>query len=246
MSRELRVRVRGPAEAPGAEAGRLVHPGDPADRDLRCRRRPGDRQLPGRARLARHRLARRAVATACLGAAGAHQVYGRLGELVEPLRDDLVRRVVGRRTADRRRRVGGPAEPAGGDRPGHLRRAGPGDPELRASRCSAYWPGCCRWRHWSRRSSYRRSCWDSSLRLRCWGSRRSGCGLRCRPTRSWRRRPGWRSAGCATSRRPARRSSPRGSSAEPIEAAGGCRTLAGPGRRAAHVVLRTRRLGCRC
>jgi ATP-binding cassette subfamily C protein len=34
------------------------------------------------------------VATACLGAAGAHQVYGRLGELVEPLRDDLVRRVV--------------------------------------------------------------------------------------------------------------------------------------------------------
>jgi ATP-binding cassette subfamily C protein len=35
------------------------------------------------------------VATACLGAAGAHQVYGRLGELVEPLRDDLVRRVVG-------------------------------------------------------------------------------------------------------------------------------------------------------
>ncbi|NIK56086.1 ABC transporter ATP-binding protein [Kribbella shirazensis] len=35
------------------------------------------------------------VATACLGAAGARQVYGRLGELVEPLRDDLVRRVVG-------------------------------------------------------------------------------------------------------------------------------------------------------
>jgi ATP-binding cassette subfamily C protein len=35
------------------------------------------------------------VATACLGAAGSHQVYGRLGELVEPLRDDLVRRVVG-------------------------------------------------------------------------------------------------------------------------------------------------------
>jgi ATP-binding cassette subfamily C protein len=34
------------------------------------------------------------VATACLGAAGSHQVYGRLGELVEPLRDDLVRRVV--------------------------------------------------------------------------------------------------------------------------------------------------------
>ncbi|WP_112248373.1 ABC transporter ATP-binding protein [Kribbella monticola] len=34
------------------------------------------------------------VATACLGAAGAHQVYARLGELVEPLRDDLVRRVV--------------------------------------------------------------------------------------------------------------------------------------------------------
>jgi ATP-binding cassette subfamily C protein len=35
------------------------------------------------------------VATACLGAAGARQVYGRLGKLVEPLRDDLVRRVVG-------------------------------------------------------------------------------------------------------------------------------------------------------
>ncbi|GAA1596218.1 ABC transporter ATP-binding protein [Kribbella sancticallisti] len=35
------------------------------------------------------------VATACLGAAGAFQVYGRLGDLVEPLRDDLVRRVVG-------------------------------------------------------------------------------------------------------------------------------------------------------
>ncbi|MET9276250.1 ABC transporter ATP-binding protein [Kribbella sp. NPDC003557] len=35
------------------------------------------------------------VATAGLGAAGARQVYGRLGELVEPLRDDLVRRVVG-------------------------------------------------------------------------------------------------------------------------------------------------------
>ncbi|QNE19348.1 ABC transporter ATP-binding protein [Kribbella qitaiheensis] len=34
------------------------------------------------------------IATACLGAAGARQVYGRLGELVEPLRDDLVRRVV--------------------------------------------------------------------------------------------------------------------------------------------------------
>jgi ATP-binding cassette subfamily C protein len=34
------------------------------------------------------------VATAFLGAAGSHQVYGRLGELVEPLRDDLVRRVV--------------------------------------------------------------------------------------------------------------------------------------------------------
>ncbi|MFC6158613.1 ABC transporter ATP-binding protein [Kribbella jiaozuonensis] len=34
------------------------------------------------------------VATAGLGAAGARQVYGRLGELVEPLRDDLVRRVV--------------------------------------------------------------------------------------------------------------------------------------------------------
>ncbi|MFI5690862.1 ABC transporter ATP-binding protein [Kribbella sp. NPDC051586] len=35
------------------------------------------------------------VVTAGLGAAGARQVYGRLGELVEPLRDDLVRRVVG-------------------------------------------------------------------------------------------------------------------------------------------------------
>jgi ATP-binding cassette subfamily C protein len=35
------------------------------------------------------------VATACLGAAGARQVYARLGELVEPLRDDLVQRVVG-------------------------------------------------------------------------------------------------------------------------------------------------------
>ncbi|MGW6279206.1 ABC transporter ATP-binding protein [Kribbella sp. NPDC055071] len=35
------------------------------------------------------------IATACLGAAGARQVYGRLGALVEPLRDDLVRRVVG-------------------------------------------------------------------------------------------------------------------------------------------------------
>ncbi|MFF0339773.1 ABC transporter ATP-binding protein [Kribbella sp. NPDC004875] len=35
------------------------------------------------------------VATACLGATGARQVYGRLGDLVEPLRDDLVRRVVG-------------------------------------------------------------------------------------------------------------------------------------------------------
>ncbi|MEV5962824.1 ABC transporter ATP-binding protein [Kribbella sp. NPDC051952] len=34
------------------------------------------------------------IATACLGAAGARQVYGRLGDLVEPLRDDLVRRVV--------------------------------------------------------------------------------------------------------------------------------------------------------
>jgi ATP-binding cassette, subfamily C, bacterial len=34
------------------------------------------------------------IAAACLGAAGARQVYGRLGELVEPLRDDLVRRVV--------------------------------------------------------------------------------------------------------------------------------------------------------
>ncbi|MER7251585.1 ABC transporter ATP-binding protein [Kribbella sp. NPDC000426] len=35
------------------------------------------------------------VATAGLGAAGARQVYARLGDLVEPLRDDLVRRVVG-------------------------------------------------------------------------------------------------------------------------------------------------------
>jgi ATP-binding cassette subfamily C protein len=35
------------------------------------------------------------IVTACLGAAGSHQVYGRLGTLVEPLRDDLVRRVVG-------------------------------------------------------------------------------------------------------------------------------------------------------
>ncbi|MGW7679266.1 ABC transporter ATP-binding protein [Kribbella sp. NPDC054772] len=35
------------------------------------------------------------VATAGLGATGARQVYGRLGDLVEPLRDDLVRRVVG-------------------------------------------------------------------------------------------------------------------------------------------------------
>ena len=34
------------------------------------------------------------VATACLGSAGAKQVYGRLGDLVEPVRDDLVRRVV--------------------------------------------------------------------------------------------------------------------------------------------------------
>lgn len=34
------------------------------------------------------------IATACLGAAGARQVYGRLGDLVEPVRDDLVRRVV--------------------------------------------------------------------------------------------------------------------------------------------------------
>ncbi|MEU8221633.1 ABC transporter ATP-binding protein [Kribbella sp. NPDC048915] len=34
------------------------------------------------------------VATAGAGAAGARQVYGRLGDLVEPLRDDLVRRVV--------------------------------------------------------------------------------------------------------------------------------------------------------
>ncbi len=35
------------------------------------------------------------IVTACVGAAGARQVYSRLGELVEPLRDDLVRRVVG-------------------------------------------------------------------------------------------------------------------------------------------------------
>ncbi|GAA1550821.1 ABC transporter ATP-binding protein [Kribbella hippodromi] len=35
------------------------------------------------------------VATAGLGSAGARQVYARLGDLVEPLRDDLVRRVVG-------------------------------------------------------------------------------------------------------------------------------------------------------
>ena len=41
------------------------------------------------------------VVTACLGAAGARQVYGRLGELVEPLRDDLVRRVVGGALAHR-------------------------------------------------------------------------------------------------------------------------------------------------
>ncbi|GAA1680578.1 ABC transporter ATP-binding protein [Kribbella yunnanensis] len=34
------------------------------------------------------------VATAGLGAAGARQVYTRLGDLVEPVRDDLVRRVV--------------------------------------------------------------------------------------------------------------------------------------------------------
>jgi ATP-binding cassette subfamily C protein len=34
------------------------------------------------------------IVTACLGAAGARQVYGRLGDLVEPMRDDLVRRVV--------------------------------------------------------------------------------------------------------------------------------------------------------
>jgi len=34
------------------------------------------------------------VAAAGLGAAGARQVYSRLGDLVEPLRDDLVRRVV--------------------------------------------------------------------------------------------------------------------------------------------------------
>ncbi|WP_405062518.1 ABC transporter ATP-binding protein/permease [Kribbella sp. NBC_01505] len=34
------------------------------------------------------------VATAGLGAAGARQVYRRLGDLVEPVRDDLVRRVV--------------------------------------------------------------------------------------------------------------------------------------------------------
>lgn len=32
------------------------------------------------------------VATAGLGSAGARQVYARLGDLVEPLRDDLVRR----------------------------------------------------------------------------------------------------------------------------------------------------------
>lgn len=34
------------------------------------------------------------ILTAGLGAAGAFKVYGRLGDLVEPLRDDLVRRVV--------------------------------------------------------------------------------------------------------------------------------------------------------
>lgn len=34
------------------------------------------------------------VAAALLGAIGAHRVYGRLGELVEPMRDDLVRKVV--------------------------------------------------------------------------------------------------------------------------------------------------------
>jgi ATP-binding cassette, subfamily B, bacterial RamB/AmfA len=34
------------------------------------------------------------LATALLGAIGAHRVYGRLGDLVEPLRDDLVRKVV--------------------------------------------------------------------------------------------------------------------------------------------------------
>lgn len=42
------------------------------------------------------------IVAACLGAAGSHQVYGRLGHLVEPVRDDLVRRVVGNalRTGD--------------------------------------------------------------------------------------------------------------------------------------------------
>jgi ATP-binding cassette subfamily C protein len=34
------------------------------------------------------------IATACLGAVGARQVYRRLGQLVEPFRDELVRRVV--------------------------------------------------------------------------------------------------------------------------------------------------------
>lgn len=35
------------------------------------------------------------IAAACLGAVGAHQVYRRLGDLVEPFRDELVRSVVG-------------------------------------------------------------------------------------------------------------------------------------------------------
>src|SRR4051794_40364583 len=35
------------------------------------------------------------IGAACLGALGARQVYRRLGELVEPFRDELVRRVVG-------------------------------------------------------------------------------------------------------------------------------------------------------
>jgi ATP-binding cassette, subfamily C, bacterial len=50
------------------------------------------------------------LVTAGIGAVGARQVYRYLGELVEPLRDDLVRRVVG--GALRHRVAGGPADGA--------------------------------------------------------------------------------------------------------------------------------------
>ena len=159
--RDVRARSAvpaGPVAGP-RPARRLVRAGDRADlpHRVRARPRPG-RGVSGRAARHRARVARRWPGSGCSWArAGPDGCTPRVAALVEPLRDRPGRAGGRARGAGGGRGGAVRADPAGGDRPGHVRRAGDGVAFVRVHRrrgrrrTGSRSPRCSCW-SWCRRS----------------------------------------------------------------------------------------------